>query len=127
MNQGTAPKAPPADQADPRPLDIATMRDSANRMLANSAPLPSYDDLQTVILLLRGHLMLLVPEVEVLASRLPDDDVLGKVARAGVSEARRHLDELPSSNLPRAVGHAQRLARSVEALCTHVENLAVSR
>ena len=114
-----------APEDDERPLDIATMRECANRMLATDAPLPSWDELRTVTLKLRGHLMLLIPEVEDLVGRRPHGALPGTVARAGVGEARRRLDELPGPTLPRAVSHAQRLARSVEALCRHLERLAV--
>jgi uncharacterized protein DUF6415 len=116
-----------APEGDERQLDIATMREGANQVLANNAPLPNWDDLHTITLQLRGHLMLLVPEIEDLTGRLPDDAVPRTVARAGAGEARRRLDEMPGPNLPRAVAHAQRLARSVEALCTHLERLAVPR
>lgn len=116
---------PASSPRDPRPVDIETMRAAVAQLLAEDAPLPSHDDLQTVILQLRGHLMLLVPEVEDLAGRLPDDDVLGKLAKVGIGKARRRLDDLPGLTLPLAVRHAQHLARSVEELCTHPEHTEV--
>lgn len=126
MKHGTA-RPESSELPDPRPLDIATMRATVAQLLAADAELPSRDELETLTLQLRGHLMLLIPEIDDLVARLPSGEVPGKLAQAGVGEARRRLDELPGSNLPRAVAHAQRLARSVEALCTHWERLAVPR
>ncbi|MEV6796421.1 DUF6415 family natural product biosynthesis protein [Streptomyces sp. NPDC051320] len=111
---------------DPRPLDIVTMRESAYQLLAEDAELPLLDELQTLILLLRGHLMLLIPEVADVACRRPQDDPWRAAASVGIGEARRRLDLIQSHRLPVVVRHAQHLARSVNALCTHLENLAVN-
>jgi hypothetical protein len=127
MKENTAHQVTPAVEGDPRRLDVVTMRAAVAQMLADDAPLLGYEELQTTTLQLRGHLMLLIPEIEGLAGSVPGDHGPVEFAAAGVSEARRRLDELPGPGLPRAVGHAQRLARSVEALCTHLERLAVIR
>lgn len=126
MEQVTAPQSGPADQVDPRPLDIVTMRAAAAQMLAPDAGPPSRDQLDTLTLQLRGHLMLLIRAIEGLVGRLPGDHQPVKLAMIGVNEARRRLDEVPGG-MPRAWAHAQRLARSVETLCTHLERLAVPR
>lgn len=124
--QTTAP-APTAEEQDNRPPDIATMRTAAAKLLGENAPLPRYEDVQTLTLLYRGNLMLLIPEVETLTGRLPHDDTPAKVALAGIGEARRRLDEIPTATqkvgLVSEVKRAQRLARSVLALCDHYENL----
>lgn len=106
-----------------RPPDIETMRDTARRLLAEDAELPSPDELDTLALALRGHIMVLIPSVEDAAGRLPEDDIPRACALACVGEARMRLGAEPGRNLPAGVAHAQRLARSVNALCDHYENL----
>ncbi|MGW0189021.1 DUF6415 family natural product biosynthesis protein [Streptomyces sp. NPDC003362] len=83
--------------------------------------------MDTLTLQLRGHLMLAIPVVEALADQLPEDDVPRACAHAGVMEARARLRLDPGHSLPRRVAHAQRLARSVNALCDHCENLTTER
>lgn len=108
---------------DMRPLDIETMRGSARRLLAEDAELPTADELKTLTLALRGHMMLLIPDVEDAAQALPEDDIPRACALACVGEARMRLGLEPGATLPGGIAHAQRLARSVNALCDHVENL----
>lgn len=105
------------------PLDLETMRNTARRLLAEDAELPTSEELETLTLTLRGHMMLLVPAVEDAARPLPEDDVPRACALACVGEARMRLGMEPGPTLPAAVAHAQRLGRSVNALCDHVENL----
>ncbi|MER5397568.1 DUF6415 family natural product biosynthesis protein [Streptomyces sp. NPDC002599] len=109
------------------PLDLETMRNTARRLLAEDAELPTSEELETLTLTLRGHMMLLVPEVEIAAGRLPEDDVPRACALACIGEARMRLGTEPGPTLPAAVAHAQRLARSVNALCDHVVNLDGAR
>jgi hypothetical protein len=106
------------------PIDPATMRAAALRLLAEDAELPSDEELDTLTVQLRGHLMLAIPIVEALADRLPEDDVPRACARAGITEARTRLGLEPRQALPARIAHAQRLARSVNALCDHYENLS---
>ena len=126
MKQPTAPARATEDQ-DPRPPDIKVMRAAAAELLGENTPLPRYEDVQTLTLLYRGNLMLMIPEVENLTGRLPHDDTPAKVALAGIEEARLRLDEIPTATqkvgLVSEVKRAQRLARSVLALCDHYENL----
>ncbi|MGW1063351.1 DUF6415 family natural product biosynthesis protein [Streptomyces aureus] len=105
------------------PLDLETMRGTARRLLAEDAELPTAGELETLTLTLRGHMMLLVPAVEDAARPLPEADVPRACALACVGEARMRLGMEPGPTLPAAVAHAQRLGRSVNALCDHVENL----
>lgn len=98
------------------PVDTAVIREAALRLLDEDAEPPSPEELETLTLQLRGHLMLLIPELEAVA---PED----ARAQAGIGEARRHLDTEPRSGLPAGIAHAQRLARSVQALLTHLERL----
>jgi hypothetical protein len=123
MQQGTA-TAPEQGTATSWPLDTTLMRAAARRLLAEDAESPSDEELDTLTLQLRGHLMLAIPVVEALADRLPEDDVPRACAHAGVMEARTRLGLEPRQALPARIAHAQRLARSVNALCDHYENLS---
>ncbi|MET7727739.1 DUF6415 family natural product biosynthesis protein [Streptomyces mirabilis] len=104
-------------------MDIETMRESARRLLADDAEVPSPEELEILTLRLRGHMMLAIPEVETAAGRLPKDDIPRYCALACVGEARMRLNLEPGRTLPAGIAHAQRLARSVNALCDHVMNL----
>ncbi|MEU9893127.1 DUF6415 family natural product biosynthesis protein [Streptomyces phaeochromogenes] len=99
------------------------MRAGARRLLTEDAELPSHDELETLTLRLRGHIMVAVPEVETAAGKLPKDDVPRCCALACVGEARMRLGLEPEPGLPARIAHAQRPARSVNALCDHYENL----
>ncbi|WP_193241784.1 DUF6415 family natural product biosynthesis protein [Streptomyces phaeolivaceus] len=106
------------------PIDIETMRASARRLLVEDAELPSTEDeLKTLILELRGYIMLAIPEVEAATGRLDEDDIPRKCALACVDEARTRLSLEGAATLPAGFAHAQRLARSVNALCDHFDNL----
>lgn len=105
------------------PLDIETMRESARRLLIEGAELPGVDELETLTLQLRGHIMLAIPEVEAAAARLDEDDIPRACALVGVHEARMRLNLESGPTLPGGIAHAQRLARSVNALCDHYESL----
>lgn len=120
---GMATHAPPVEERDARPLDIETMRASPRRLLAEDAELPSPEELEILTLRLRGHIMIMIPEVEIAAGRQPKDDIPRYCALACVGEARMRLNLEPGRTLPAGIAHAQRLARSVNALCDHVVNL----
>lgn len=108
---------------DQRLPDTAAMRTSAEELLGDPT-LPRYRDVQTFALLYRASLMLLIPAVEELTGRFHKDDVPARVALAGIAEARRRLDEIEAVGLVGEVARAQRLARSVLALCDHYDNLS---
>jgi hypothetical protein len=99
------------------------MRETPRRLLAEDAELPTADELLTLTLTLRGHMMLLIPEVEDATRPLPEDDIPRACALACVGEARMRLNLEPGRTLPAGIAHAQRLARSVNALVDHVVNL----
>jgi hypothetical protein len=113
-------------QRDPLPLDLRVMRAGAAQVLAADTQPLSDEELTILTLQLRGHLVLLIPEVEDLADFLPAGDPPRECATAGIAEARRRLSEQPDTRGPSALSHAQRLARSVDGLCTHLERLAES-
>ncbi|WP_406067348.1 DUF6415 family natural product biosynthesis protein [Streptomyces sp. NBC_01020] len=94
----------------------------SNRLLAQGEA-PSAGDLLTGIVMLRGFLALLVPAVGELAVARPVDDVWRGAAQAGLGEARRRLGHTTGHTVPVLLSEAQRLSRSVLALCTHLENL----
>ncbi|KUL40864.1 DUF6415 family natural product biosynthesis protein [Streptomyces regalis] len=102
------------------PVDIETMRATVRRTLTEAPPTGQLD---TLALTLRGHIELLVPEVEAAAGRQPRDSVPRYCALACVSEARRKLRIGDGSTLPARVAVAQKLARSANALCDHYQNL----
>jgi hypothetical protein len=105
------------------PIDVDLMRASAARLLDKDAELPSAAELETLTLLLRGHIMLVIPEVEEAAAKLPEGDIPRACALACVGEARMRLRMEAGGNLPQQVAHVQRLARSVRSLADHCVNL----
>jgi hypothetical protein len=100
------------------PPDITTMRATAARALADA---PSAEDLDVLASMLRGHMHVLIPEVEQLAARR--HDTAGISARACVDEARRKLNLGHGDIEAVRVSVVQKLARSVDALCRHYETL----
>lgn len=109
------------------PLDVATMRASARRLLLDDAKVPTAEELEALTLLLRGHMMLLIPEVGKATGGLPKDDVPRACALACIGEARIRLGHEPRPGLPAGIAHAQRLSRSVNALLDHLDNLSGER
>lgn len=105
------------------PMDVKTMRETARRLLAEDAELPTPEELETLTLTLRGHIMLAIPEVETLVQPLPESDVPRACARACIGEARMKLNAEPRPGLPAGIAHAQKLSRVLNALVDHFENL----
>ncbi|KOT35347.1 hypothetical protein ADK41_25390 [Streptomyces caelestis] len=109
------------------PVDLATMRETVNRLLdpdaVPEALPPTGDELQTLTALVRGHLELLVPEVEAAARKLKPDSVHRYTVLGCVWEARSRLETQPSPRFGGAPGYARRLARALNALCDHYETL----
>lgn len=104
-------------------LPVEAMLADARRLIGPDAELPSYDDLEDVTLRLRGHIQQLIPTIADHTNGRPRGDSLRARAEAGVGEAYRRLDETPGGNLIALVRHGQRLARSVDGLLTHLDNL----
>ncbi|WP_328404363.1 DUF6415 family natural product biosynthesis protein [Streptomyces sp. NBC_00390] len=124
MKQGTAPQTSAAAEGhDPRPVDIATMRGTAQRVLALGEAPPLREDLDQLADTLRGHLNVLVPEIRNRVNQLPAMDPAACVARIGVDEAWRRLHTTTGFGPDAAYRQAERLARSVRSLCDHYENL----
>lgn len=121
MAHRTVPAPDAAENAQGDLPDLDTMRVSARHALAET---PQPDELDTLGATLRGHIQVLIPDVERLAGRAPKDSVPRICALACVGEATRKLrlgDGAPVLAVRVAV--VQKLARSVGALCDHYENL----
>ena len=116
----------PAQRVEDAPLDIAAMRKTAAPTLDTGAALPRYDDLQDTVLLLRGHLNLLVPEIEGLARALPDGHPMRAPALVAAAHARVQLDAGPGPGLVSAANHAKALARHLRTLCGHYETFSTA-
>lgn len=114
-----------APESEAAGLDLETMRACAERVLAQDAESRSpeeFEKWETLTLQLRGHIMVAVPEVETVVAALPEDGVARACALFCVGEARLRLSAQPGPILSARIAHAQRLARSVIALCDHYEN-----
>lgn len=98
------------------------MRPAACRFLAQSV-LPTYVTIKGCGSDFYQDLRHLIPSIEQLAGRFPEDDVPARVALAGVAEARRRLYEIESPGLRGEFERVKRLARSVVALCDHHDTL----
>ncbi|MGW0708124.1 DUF6415 family natural product biosynthesis protein [Streptomyces sp. NPDC002643] len=123
--------APPDDDTatptESLPIDTETMRDTTARLLPPHAHQLQPADLLDLTLLCRGHLTLLVLEVETASHRRPKDDPLTADALIDVDEARRRLNLTLGGRLHHTLAHAQRLARSVDLLLGHMEKLGGGR
>ncbi|WP_190219061.1 DUF6415 family natural product biosynthesis protein [Streptomyces griseosporeus] len=110
------------------PVDLNTMRETVGILLdskgAPAGPAPSGAELETLTATLRGHLDVLMPEVERLTVALPENSTLRYCALACLGEARDRLRVEPSPRYGGPAGHARRLARVLNALCDHHEQLA---
>lgn len=84
------------------PVDVDLMRENAARLLADNAELPTAEELGTLVLMLRGHIMLVISEVQAATERLPEDDVPRACALACIGEAHMWLRLEPGGNLPAA-------------------------
>jgi hypothetical protein len=107
------------------PLDLATMRQAVDRLLPHDevAQLDP-DEVESVTDQLRGHIDLMIPEVQAAASRLPKDDIPRYVAFACIAEARGRLGRIIGTpGRHEALVYARRLARTLNALCDHYEAL----
>ena len=86
-------------ETDTRPVDIATMRETVDRLLVPDAELPEDRELDSLTGLLRGHIELVIPELQSVAVKLPKDDILRYCALACAGEARGRLAP-PAGSVP---------------------------
>lgn len=117
--------APATTELTNAPPDVATMRAAVLRLFTESAP-PPPRVLETLTLQVRGHIELLIPEVQGIADRLPKDDIPRYCALACLGEARRKLTLEARPGPAGALANARRLARVLAALCDHYENLSAT-
>lgn len=118
--------SPPTTAAAPDPVDIETMRATARRAHNLRTPPPA-EDLRLLLSQLRGHLELMIPEVEERADREIHEAVLRYCALAGVAEARRKLDPESTPGVHGGMTYARRLARALDGLCQHYADLTGPR
>ena len=110
-------------QAGTAPVDVEMMRESAGRLIGPGTAAPEGEELAGLTGLLRGHMQLIIPQIERAAGKLPEDDVPRYCALACIGEARAKLRATVGAGPHRAVAHARKLARSLMALCDHYEAL----
>ncbi|MFH0519001.1 DUF6415 family natural product biosynthesis protein [Streptomyces sp. M41] len=89
--------------------------------------LPRHESLKLWSTDLSTFLEHLASEIQQLAASLPVSDVPGRLAIAGVGEARRRLDEPEAAGLHGETERVKRPARSVPALCDHRAALTGAR
>ncbi|MGW1799161.1 DUF6415 family natural product biosynthesis protein [Streptomyces sp. NPDC001984] len=116
-----------AEEQSTVPPDLATMRTTVGRLLdpdaVPEALPPAADELATLTLQIRGHLAVLMPEVEQLAARMRKNSIPRYCALACLGEARGKLRAEPSPAPGGDVAYARRLARALNALCDHYDAL----
>lgn len=104
------------------------MRETVDRLLdpdaVPEALPPAAEELDALTLQLRGHVQLLVPAVEDAARKLRPGSVHRYTVLACVWEACSRLEAEPCRRYGGEVGYARRLARVLNALCDHHEQLS---
>ncbi|MEU0052214.1 DUF6415 family natural product biosynthesis protein [Streptomyces sp. NPDC006309] len=106
------------------PVDTDTMRGSIALLLPHETVQPPVgEQLATLTLALRGHMQLIIPEVEQITARLSSNDIPRYCALACVGEARGKLGVKAAADPHGALTYARRLARTLTALCDHYEAL----
>lgn len=120
MAHRTAPAPGGAEEVQDVPPDIAVMRTSVRHALSEA---PQPEELDTLGATLRGHMAVLIPDVERLAGKEPKGSVARSCALACVGEASAKLRLGAGALLPVRLSVIEKLARSVGALCDHYENL----
>lgn len=113
-------------QADCRAPSPTAMRASASWFL-DQRTLLRHEMLKHLSVDLGGFLEHLAFAVEQHAAKLPASDVPARVAMIGVGEARRRMTEREAAGLSGETERVKRLARSVVALCDHLDALTGAR
>jgi hypothetical protein len=116
-------------QNDPgvHPVNVKLMRETAALLLdPDGAPEilpPATQDLSVLTDMMRGHLALLVPEVEAAARALGKGSIPRYTALGCVWEARSRMEAEPSTRTGGSAAHARRMARVLVDLCNQYETL----
>lgn len=104
-------------------VDVLVMRQTIALVLPAEDELPPGLDIDTLTTVLRGHMALIVPEVETKALALHKEDIPRYCALACVGEANSKLRARAGRGAYAALVFARKLARSLAALCDHYETL----
>ncbi|MET8832203.1 DUF6415 family natural product biosynthesis protein [Streptomyces sp. NPDC004610] len=112
----------PATDPSPLPSSTAIMRAYASWLLDRTA-LPRTATTQRFARDFHTYLTALIPPTEHLALSFPPDDIPATLALTSITTARQRLAEPEHPTPPKATARAQRLARSVLALCDHYDTL----
>jgi uncharacterized protein DUF6415 len=124
---GRAVNAVTENDSAVHPVDVTVMRETALLLLEpDSAPdimPPAARELAVLTATMRGHLALLVPEVEAAARRLGKGSIPRYTALGCVWEARSRIEAEPSTRTGGAVAHVRRMARVLVDLCDQYEHL----
>ncbi|MEU0787773.1 DUF6415 family natural product biosynthesis protein [Streptomyces sp. NPDC006173] len=104
-------------------VDVLVMRQTIARVLPPAEELPPGLDIDSVIGAIRGHMELIVPEIESKALALDKNDIPRFCALACVGEAHGKLRARAGHGAHAALVFARKLARSLAALCDHYETL----
>ncbi|MGX1131387.1 hypothetical protein RKD49_003577 [Streptomyces glaucescens] len=105
------------------PVDIATMRETIRRVIGPGAQPPTGEDLDTLTTALRGHMELLIPEVEQAARKLPRYYPPRDGALACVWSARHELSAAVDPGTDGVAAHSRDLAHALGSLCNRYEEL----
>ncbi|GHB74288.1 hypothetical protein GCM10010377_75860 [Streptomyces viridiviolaceus] len=108
------------------PVDLTVLRETAAVLVSRDAtavPFPENADVGVLTEMVRGHLAVLIPELELAAAKLPEESVARYCVLACIGEARGKLSVQASPRYGGALGYARRLARVLNALCDHYEKL----
>ncbi|WDO05532.1 DUF6415 family natural product biosynthesis protein [Streptomyces murinus] len=118
--------APAKQAASAERVDTAIMRQNVSMALGPedqaAAPPPAPEEIDTLIFMLRDHLVQLIPEVEKKLGQLPRESSGRYCASACVGEARGKLQACPARGPDGEVEYARRLARVLRALLDHFED-----
>lgn len=112
----------PAPASVPRPLDTDAMRACAANARDLTGPLPDAD-MRAMEQLLRGHLVLLLSDVQTMVDKGPAGDPTVEVAREALTDVRSTL-RIPDLRGPWGWYRISRMyARRITALCSHHDSL----
>lgn len=103
------------------PLDVLTMQETARRVLLERL---SIGEVEVAAITMRGHIELLLADVQELIRSSHPEDREAQVAQIGVGEAQRRLTTPPGHGHDAFRRHARKLAMSVVSLCGHHETLS---
>lgn len=108
-------------EAGALPLDVLTMQETARRVLLERL---SIEEVEVAAITMRGHIQLLVADLQSIVRTSRPEDGEAQVALVGVMEAQRRLTTQPGYGHDAFRRHAKKLAMSVVSLCSHYDTLS---